>query len=258
MKCLECGSQNPAIAKVCQICGSKLETKSRDTQQSQKTPVSSNKKTVIGLKADTPPLDSNIDKSSTPNYSRNPEEPINNSQEIKCKKCNHYPLHISNGNAVCPNCGYSEQISSVEGNDLQSELGGDKETRILQESDKERSTDIIKDAASDKVSQSKYKTQSISDINLNAKGRFKLIDQQTGKEIIFEGEEVILNRDSLDADNRSISGRSHAKLTFADGTWTIEDQSSNKATFIQIRQPTILDNQVIIQLGNKFYMFESQ
>jgi predicted component of type VI protein secretion system len=74
----------------------------------------------------------------------------------------------------------------------------------------------------------------------------------------FEGEEVSLNRDNLDANNKSISGGQHAKIEYENGQWYIKDQSSNGFTFIQVRDRMPIQSGDMIIMGNKLFVFKEK
>ena len=65
----------------------------------------------------------------------------------------------------------------------------------------------------------------------------------------------MLNRENLDEENMTLSGGEHAALAFKDGKWTIEDKSSNGATFVQANRPIELADGDMIILGQKIFRF---
>lgn len=82
---------------------------------------------------------------------------------------------------------------------------------------------------------------------------FALVDESSGREIIFSGPQVALNRENLDPGNNSISSGTHAVFSFADGHLMVEDKSSNGATFVRAsgKMPVTNGNKVV--LGNKVF-----
>ena len=100
----------------------------------------------------------------------------------------------------------------------------------------------------DTVSDSK-KTISLSSLDLKDEQqlsafRFKMISESTGSEFKIESEEseIILNRDHLDPDNKTISSKEHLLLKFRDGKIYVEDVSTNGSTFIQLKTPKLFLN----------------
>jgi hypothetical protein len=87
--------------------------------------------------------------------------------------------------------------------------------------------------------------------------KFRLIAESTGSEVKIESEEseLILNRDHLDPENRSISSDQHVIMRFRDGKIFIEDVSSNGSTFIQVQDKMIVNSETRIVFGNKMYLF---
>lgn len=67
--------------------------------------------------------------------------------------------------------------------------------------------------------------------------------------------EVILNRENLDRNNPTISGKAHICIREESGKWILKDLSSNGATFIQALQPQPIQNGNRIILGNKVLRF---
>jgi len=85
---------------------------------------------------------------------------------------------------------------------------------------------------------------------------FVLVDESNNEKIKIECEEteVILTREHLDPDNSSISGTAHAMFRFYQGEILVADVSSNKATFIQVKEKTPIYQNCRIILGNKIMM----
>jgi hypothetical protein len=103
------------------------------------------------------------------------------------------------------------------------------------------------------------KTMRIGQVNLSKqspKPKLVLVDENTGTPLEFEGDEISLNRDSLDPDNSSISSAEHAKFHYNNGSWMVEDCSSNNATFIQVKGKVPVENGTFIIVGDKVYRVE--
>lgn len=83
-----------------------------------------------------------------------------------------------------------------------------------------------------------------------------LIDEQDGTPHHFSTAPIELNRSNIDANERSISGKEHARIEHRHGEWVIIDQSSNQATFVQILKEVPLPDQTRLLLGNKIFRFE--
>ena len=162
---------------------------------------------------------------------RQPEMPfkgMDSKDSLSCPKCQ-YPLRIEpSASSPCPNCGF----------------GGSEESH-------------------DTVSDSK-KTISLSSLDLKDEQqlsafRFKMISESTGSEFKIESEEseIILNRDHLDPDNKTISSKEHLLLKFRDGKIYVEDVSTNGSTFIQVINKMPINPGIRIVMGNRIFLFSS-
>lgn len=75
------------------------------------------------------------------------------------------------------------------------------------------------------------------------------------EDLIFDGEEVQLNRDNTDKGNMSITSHLQAVVSRKDNKWYIEDKSEQKTTFVQASTPHELHDGDIILLGNRLFIF---
>lgn len=66
---------------------------------------------------------------------------------------------------------------------------------------------------------------------------------------------VEFNRANLDADNRTITSKVQARVTFSDGKWHIIDCSEKKSTFIRVAEQHELKDGDILVIGNKRFIF---
>ena len=143
-----------------------------------------------------------------------------------------YSLRSNEG--ICPNCGFN--LSSPSQNP------------------------VIDRPIINQVQPNKGSTAKLTDFSFlgdSSIKKFQLISEKDGKVLEFEGESISLNRDNLDKSNNTISSSIHAQVSFTDGHWVIEDQSSNQATFVQVSSPTQLEDNTLILIGNKFYRFKA-
>lgn len=85
-----------------------------------------------------------------------------------------------------------------------------------------------------------------------------MIEERSQSVKEFNGAEVSVNRDNLDAGNMSISGQEHASFVFEDGKWYLNDKSSNGATFIQVNGKVELTEGSKILMGNRIYTFQTK
>lgn len=93
-------------------------------------------------------------------------------------------------------------------------------------------------------------------------GEFKLVPiseetgLQEGDELVYDGKEVILNRDNTAPENTTITSQEQACLSFENGKWCIEDRSEYKTTFVQASRKIELQQGDLILIGNQLYRFE--
>lgn len=90
------------------------------------------------------------------------------------------------------------------------------------------------------------------------------------KPIIFPGEDTRyapqpvnlkgdyneLNRQSLDPDNNTITSKVQATLTCKDGKWYVQDQSTQKTTYVYAGEPIEVKSGDVILMGNRTFVFE--
>ncbi|MFO7798985.1 FHA domain-containing protein [Rhodohalobacter sp.] len=233
MRCYECGYQNQSDAKVCVKCGTKL-TSSGSGGPAQNNPATSSgdhgAATVRGKVASAPAWDG---ENSSP---KKKPEPVDASI-LKCDACGYYPLRNKPASdSPCPNCGFK---------------GSDESLRKEQSAPK---SEKPKPAAP-----SGAKTMRIGQVNLSKevpKPKLVLVDENKNTEQTYEGEEISLNRTNLAPENSSISSKEHAAFTHKDGKWTLEDKSSNGATFIQVKGKVMVESGSLIILGDKVFRVE--
>jgi hypothetical protein len=165
------------------------------------------------------------DAPSQPQNPANPGHGASSSGMAKCPSCGFYPLRKEPApDSPCPNCGtVGENSKSPES---QAKSGPSK-------------------------------TMGIGDIQFGSSPKtVKLNNEKTGETIEFSDENNRLNREVLDPGNPSISEKLHATLKVENGRVTIEDKSSNGATFIQVSTPQLLENGSRIIIGNRIFTVE--
>lgn len=78
-----------------------------------------------------------------------------------------------------------------------------------------------------------------------------------GDGLSYEGNDVVLNRANTDPKNATITSHAQASIHFADGQWTITDESNMQTTFVQAQKGIVLESGTLILLGNQLYRFDS-
>lgn len=73
--------------------------------------------------------------------------------------------------------------------------------------------------------------------------------------IVYSGDIIALNRANTDPDNMAITSKEQAVLTKENGKWYIQDCSSQKTTFVLVRDKVELKPGDIILLGDRRFEF---
>lgn len=73
----------------------------------------------------------------------------------------------------------------------------------------------------------------------------------------YDTTDIVLGREDLDAGNNTLS-RHHIHLTNVDGKWYIEDVSSQHQTFLIVKKKTLIEDDDVLVLGNKFFRFKTE
>lgn len=233
MRCKECGYLNNSSEENCIKCGTLLVA-SQKVETPSVNDSGDGPATVRIVNTDT--TDSGVPTMRTPSTHR--DEPDGKKTVIirtedlpsadvkekkhtyfKCDECQYYPLKspVSKENP-CPNCGHGVVSEAV--------------------------TATIKSGG----------TMKLSDIQLGEPNISVTISAEVGgKKVAVEGTELLLNRDSLDPSNSSLSSGTHARISLENGTAFLEDLSTNGATFVQVVGKMELRNGMKLILGNKLY-----
>lgn len=217
MRCKFCGYINPEGKDKCEKCNKPLD-KSSENQNNMASANNSDRPTERQAAQFNP-------KATLPEYAVNQQ--VNNSEKEECPDCG-YALD-NDGN--CPSCGYSSKKTSINS------------PKICEASNEAR--------------------QTMRPVRKGEKeGRFVLtpISEENGMPeadpILFEGNEVRLNRDNLAPKNPTITSKTQALIKCNDGKWSIIDKSDLKTTFVQAENSVDLENGGLILLGNQLFKFD--
>ena len=74
----------------------------------------------------------------------------------------------------------------------------------------------------------------------------------------YEGDSVILNRENTEQNNRTITSKEQAELTFEDGKWYVLNHSELGSTYIEANRKIALEPGDIIVLGDRRFRFETE
>jgi hypothetical protein len=104
-----------------------------------------------------------------------------------------------------------------------------------------------------------HHTQPLSALNFDTDEtpakKFTLVNEKTGEKSTFDAIEK-LNRENLAPDNLSISSEKHLVISFENNQWHIQDESTNGATFIQVKNKMRIEKGMRIIIGNQIFRFE--
>ena len=233
MRCKECGYLNNSSEENCIKCGTallasrKMETPQNNSKEDApatvriETPDTSDTG-VPTMRANPKVMDESDGKKTVIIRAEDLQTSPNKDKKhtyFKCDECQYYPLKEPvSSQSPCPNCGHGVVESVV--------------------------TATIKSGG----------TMKLSDIQLGEPNISVSISAEVGgKKVEVEGTELLLNRDSLDPSNSSLSSGTHARISLENGAAFIEDLSSNGATFVQVTGKMELKNGMKLILGNKLY-----
>jgi|GEM_PF-1254592 len=221
MRCLECGYQNEDSATSCLKCGTALSAvPEAETPTPPEAVDNSAPKTIKqsndGKSSGTPTMKGlavDLPAWDEPEESRAPKTEKKHTY-FTCGECHYYPLQEPvNEKNTCPNCGSNGKAKAAAPG-----------------------------------------TQKLGDIRLGeANYTLVLIADKNEVSIAMEDGKASANRENLDEKNKSISSSKHAAFSVEDGELYLEDESSNQATFVQVRGKVKLENGAKIILGNKIY-----
>jgi len=76
------------------------------------------------------------------------------------------------------------------------------------------------------------------------------------QQVNIKGDYNELNRQMLDPDNNTITSKVQATLTHRDGKWYIQNQSSQKTTYVYAGEPVEVKSGDIILMGDRSFVFE--
>lgn len=76
------------------------------------------------------------------------------------------------------------------------------------------------------------------------------------QQINIKGDYTELNRQLIDPDNKTITSKVQATLSFKDGKWYVQNQSAQKTTYVYAGEPIEVKSGDIILMGNRTFVFE--
>ena len=244
MRCKNCGWPNKPQVKVCVKCHAPLDTNG-DVQSGFVPAQATSTSDEPNLKKTVLESESFINQAGA-SYQNSSDEELN----LKtCPKCG-YALRPNV--SKCPNCNYPlkpEGQKSSYGSTHEDEYSDSvrRPTRAY-------NTNVGKGKIGGTVN-----PWMMSNMELNPSFELKPIrrinERKDLSDLLFEGKEVVLNRDNTDNNNASITSHEQAVVSKIDGRWYIEDRSEQKTTFVQASSKIELHDGDIILLGNRMFEF---
>jgi hypothetical protein len=220
MRCSKCGwSDNPEGSQNCIKCNAPFNTTSS---------------IPVNEKQDEKDLSKTIKGEASPLPSWDKEK-----LSLNCSKCNYL---LRPDSKFCPVCGTEANFG------------------------KQDITETINDGAIVRKISAENETNISGTIDPYRKKEtkncfLKLIERTDEKNkvvIKVEGSPVSLNRDNLEPENKSITGKEQASLEFKNGFWYLTDKSELGTTFIRVKDPCALKEGDIILFGDRKFEFHDQ
>lgn len=243
MRCNECGYTNADNAHVCGKCQAPLSSGGGSAYNPPPSPSfqgggGSGKSTVKGANANMPYWDDN----SGGNAQNTPVQD-NDSSTKSYKNCPSCGYVLMPDAAECPNCDW--KMPNAAKQEAKKDAPIAPPPPIIQ-----------RQAEGGHSGKSTMKLGSFNPMDTAKK--FSLTDNNSQQKVIFEGNNVEVNRTNLDAQNSAISSKVHARFVHENGVWYVNDESSNQATFVQVKGKVALENGTVLIVGNKILTFESE
>lgn len=235
MRCPNCGWPNKSQEKFCTKCNA---------------PLDSTFSAVDGLSSDHLQGTIQEEQPFSSHTSPSPKMPtqLNNvqheSKNTVCPKCG-YPL--AKGVSVCPNCQFNAN-----------KVHGQKPTLINNSGDFQHQDHQVEKVDTPHMGGTinPYMMSNIqSQPEFFLRPIARIDEKRVFVDILFQGDEVVLNRDNTEPGNNSITSRRQAVVTNENGHWYIEDCSDMKTTFIQVGRRMEVRPGDTILLGNRQFVF---
>lgn len=220
MRCQFCGWENPQGKTNCEKCNKPLMDAAFVSGHEAVPPASERHSRPTDRQAA-----SLFNPKATVRESTSECKTENQNQDV-CPECG-YPLE----NGTCASCGFSAvQAADKPASNAGMAVDMRKTIRPQRKGDKERQFTLTP------------------------------ISEETGlpegKPLVFEGDEVCLNRENTDPKNLTITSAHQALIRCEQGKWNMEDKSELKTTFVQASRPIELQKGDLILLGNQLYRFD--
>lgn len=279
MRCINCGFDNPAGASICTKCGQPL-----GSGHAVSEPAAFNAKsdapqrpTVIGVSAgaETAPRETVIEVGGRPQNDA-PRETLTQNQMMggsshQCPNCK-YPI-LDSTSGICPNCKMPLTTNVQSNNATPTPAQENKPTyaQVVCSKCKESVPAHFHFCPNcgNKIHQATewHGIRGIVTEEPIKKLPFSLTiipdadEKLSIKECEFtcmENQAVVLNRENTDSENRSITSKQQAEISYENGHWFIKNLSDNESTFMVANRKMELQDGDIILLGYRYFKFNKK
>ncbi|MBQ4408726.1 MAG: zinc ribbon domain-containing protein [Bacteroidales bacterium] len=268
MRCNYCGMQNDDSAAVCSNCGRPLQQAQRQGAVSPQPSVIPHRPTILE------PDGGYTQQQPNQSYGQVPQS--------NCSKCN-YPLQP--GVSICPNCNtpvkgsaqptIQPQPQANSGNHRPTVIGtltNDQPQQPFQPQPQNQSDGVsfnTNGPQPNNIQRPKNNSPFKGTVNIydNPMGMFQTEftltpikrnnERHEFSPIVFDGDEVELNRNNLEHNNMSITSQTQAVITCEDGRFYITDKSEFKTTFVQAKDKIEIKDGDVVLMGNRMFEFHA-
>jgi RNA polymerase subunit RPABC4/transcription elongation factor Spt4 len=243
-RCNECGYTNPDNVRVCGKCQAPLSINAAKSQPQVAAHQGSGKATVKGVNPNMPYWDANpsANNHTHGNFEKN---------YTNCPNCTYVLMPDAED---CPNCNWQKVGANAKAESPKAaetpppDFLGMCHKYIEQK----KAGFPLNDKSTAKS------TMKLGTFNpMATESKFSLTDNHSQQQTVFEGNDVEVNRANLDANNSAISSKVHARFVCENGVWFIADESTNGATFVQVKGKIALEDGAVLIVGNKILTFKS-
>lgn len=228
MRCINCGWDNLPNARVCLKCGLPLTGSDNRSvnNQTQSAANSSNyevapKPTVLNVNNETETC-----RKTVVFHNETYINPECRKGIVECPKC-HYP--IAGGFTICPSCGTSIAYNT-ENNHRQTIRRPIKGTADSPDNKKP-----------------------VCELTIIPEENENLVVEP----MKYEGDTITLNRANTEPENRTITSKEQAEITFENGRWFLKNCSELNTTYIQVSRKIEIFPDDVIVLGDRRFKFNS-
>lgn len=265
MRCNNCGWDNALGTKNCVKCGHALQVSENNDGlvysggQPRSTIINAGMQRLM-------PKPTVLDATGSPKST--PRPTIVNVTNARGRECPNCAYPVSAGFTSCPSCGTpmsQDEICTMKGsvNLSDYEIG---ETVQCQNCGSDVSIDFsFCPKCGKKIHLPTVRAihhKPVADNQIKSRCSLTLVLEEDEiiqeRKNVYEGNVVILNRDNTEPDNRTITSKEQAELSYKDGKWYIINKSELCSTYMELGRSIELQSGDIIVMGDRRFKFESE